>query len=51
MPGAILENFWYKKARFLVQTLLNLELNRPEPELMVQFKVQLISWTEPKVRF
>ena len=40
---AILENFWYKKVRFWVQTLLNLEPNPPEPEPTVQFKVQQIA--------
>jgi hypothetical protein len=48
---AILENLWYEKVQFWVQTLLNLELNCPEPVPMVQFKVQLISQTKPEVQF
>ena len=41
----------HKKVRFWVRTLLNLEPNAPEPELKVQFEVQQIARTEPKVRF
>jgi hypothetical protein len=49
--GAVLEYFWYKKVQFWVWTLLNLDPNCPEPEPMVRFEVQLISWMEPEVQF
>jgi hypothetical protein len=35
----VLQSFWYIKSLVLVRAFLELELDHPEPEPMVQFEV------------